>query len=118
MRIIYMNNYKITRYTYNKAKELGLSVEVSKFPLKKLDVYKDNIYIASIGDSRYNDYPHYCIIYNKEYGDKRKLLYRESPIFPKNILFLYTSNFFNGFLLTFIVKFNSLALSKLYFVIT
>ena len=65
-----MSNYVITKYTYDKAKELGLTVKVSKFPLKKLDVY-----IASIGDLRYNDYPHYCLIYNKEYGDKRKLLY-------------------------------------------
>ena len=75
MCVYYMSNYKITKYTFNRAKKLGLKVEVSKFPMKKLDVYKDNIYIASIGDSRYNDYPHYCIIYNKEYADKRKLLY-------------------------------------------
>ena len=70
-----MSNYKITKYTYDKSKELGLSVKVSTNPLKKIDVCKDNICIGSIGDSRYNDYPHYCIIYNKEYADKRKLLY-------------------------------------------
>ena len=70
-----MSNYKITPYTFNKAKELGLTVEVSKNKLKKIDVYKDNIFLNSIGDIMYNDYPHYCIIYNKEYADKRKLLY-------------------------------------------
>ena len=70
-----MSNYKITKYTYDKAKELGLTVKVSKFPLKKLDVYKDNIYIASIGQSLYNDYPNYIITYNKEYADKRRNLY-------------------------------------------
>ena len=70
-----MSNYIITKYTYNKSREFGLTVKVSTNPLKKIDVYKDNIYIASIGDSRYNDYPHYCLIYNKEYADKRKLLY-------------------------------------------
>ena len=70
-----MSNYVITKYTYDKAKELGLTVKVSKFPLKKLDVYKDNIYIASIGQSLYNDYPHYIITYNKEYADKRRNLY-------------------------------------------
>ena len=70
-----MSNYVITKYTYDKAKELGLTVKVSKFPLKKLDVYKDNIYIGSVGQSLYNDYPHYCIIYNKEYADKRRNLY-------------------------------------------
>ena len=76
MRIIYMSNYVITKYSFDKAKELNLTIKVSKNPLKKLDVYRDNIFLASIGDIRYNDYPHYCIIYNKEYGDKRKLLYK------------------------------------------
>ena len=72
-----MSNYVITKYTYDKAKELGLTVKVSKYPLKKIDVYKnkDNVYLGSIGDARYNDFPHYCIIYNKEYADNRKLLY-------------------------------------------
>ena len=75
MRIIYMSNYIITKYSFDKAKELNLTIKVSKNPLKKLDVYRDNIFLASIGDSRYNDYPNYCIIYNKEYANKRKLLY-------------------------------------------
>ena len=70
-----MSNYKITKYTYDRAKQLGLTVKVSKFPLKKLDVYKNNIYLASIGDARYNDYPNYIIIFNKEYADKRRNLY-------------------------------------------
>ena len=70
-----MSNYIITEYTYNKARELGLTVKVSKNKLKKVDVYRDNIFLNSIGDSRYQDYPHYIITYNKEYADKRKLLY-------------------------------------------
>ena len=70
-----MSNYKITKYSFDKARELGLSIKVSKNKLKKIDVYRDNVYISSIGDIRYNDFPHYCIIYNKEYADKRKLLY-------------------------------------------
>ena len=70
-----MSNYKITKYTYDKAKELGLTVKVSKFPLKKIDVYKNNIYLSSIGDSRYNDYPNYIIIFNLAYANKRRNLY-------------------------------------------
>ena len=70
-----MSNYKITKYTYDKSKLLNLTIKVSTNPLKKIDVYKDNIFLNSIGDSRYNDYPTYIIIYNKEYADKRKLLY-------------------------------------------
>ena len=70
-----MSNYVITKYSFDKASELGLSIKVSKNKLKKIDVYRDNIFLNSIGDSRYNDYPHYCIIYNEKYADKRKLLY-------------------------------------------
>ena len=54
---------------------LGLTVKISKDKLKKIDVYQDNVYIASIGDSRYNDYPNYIIICNKEYAHKRRNLY-------------------------------------------
>ena len=63
------------QYSYDKGRELGLKIKISKNPLKKLDVYEDNIFLNSIGDSRYNDYPNYIIIYNKEYADKRRNLY-------------------------------------------
>ena len=79
------NKYIITQYSYDKAAELGLTIKLSQFTMKKLDVYKDNVYVASIGDSRYNDYPSYCILFNKEYADKRRELYLESPI-----LLIYT----------------------------
>ena len=70
-----MNKYIITQYSYDRAKELGLTIKLSQFTTKKLDVYKDNVYINSIGDSRYQDYPHYILIYNKEYADRRRELY-------------------------------------------
>ena len=57
-----MSNYIITKYSFDKAKELNLTIKVSKNPLKKIDVYKDNIFLHSIGDSRYQDYPNYCIV--------------------------------------------------------
>ena len=69
------NKYIITQYSYDKAKELGLTIKLSQFTTKKLDVYKDNVYLASIGDSRYNDYGSYCILFNKEYANERKRLY-------------------------------------------
>ena len=69
------NKYIITQYSYDKAKELGLTIKLSQFKMKKLDVYKDNVYINSIGDSRYNDYGSYCILFNKEYANERKRLY-------------------------------------------
>ena len=71
-----MSNYKITQYSYNKAKDLNLNIKVSNNKNKKLDVYtSDNKFIASIGDSLYIDYGHYCIVYNKAYADKRLILY-------------------------------------------
>ena len=70
-----MSNYKITKYTYEKARELGLTVKVSKFALKKLDVYKDNVYLSSIGDSKYNDYSRYLEIYGPIFADRRRELY-------------------------------------------
>ena len=48
------NKYIITQYSYDRAKELGLKIKLSQFTTKKLDVYKDNVYINSIGDSRYS----------------------------------------------------------------
>ena len=69
------NKYIITQYSYDKAAELGLTIKLSQFTTKKLDVYKDNVYINSIGDSKYNDYPSYCILFNKVYADKRRELY-------------------------------------------
>ena len=71
-----MSNYKITEYSFNRAKELNLKIKKSQFLTKKLDVFtSDNKYINSIGDSKYNDYPSYCILFNKVYADKRRELY-------------------------------------------
>ena len=75
MCVYYMSNYKITPYSFNKAKELGLKITVSTNPLKKIDIYKNNIFIGSIGDSRYQDYPNYILTYNLEYANKRRNLY-------------------------------------------
>ena len=72
MYLYYMSNCVITKYSYNKAKELNWSIKVSKNPLKKVDVYKDNIFLDSIGSSEHMDYPHYIRVYNLEYANKRK----------------------------------------------
>ena len=69
------NKYIITQYSYDKAKELGLTIKLSQFTTKKLDVYKNNEYIASIGDSRYFDYPNYIRVYGQIYANERKRLY-------------------------------------------
>jgi hypothetical protein len=48
--------YKIQKYTENKAKQLGVKVMPSKKKGKKVDVVKDGVIIASIGDVRYTDF--------------------------------------------------------------
>jgi hypothetical protein len=68
-------SYAITDYTRRKAKQIGVQVKPSTRKFKKLDVFRDGEKIASIGDTRYLDYP----TYKKRYGDlvaeERRRLY-------------------------------------------
>ena len=68
--------YKITNYTKEKAKKLGVEVKVSKVKGKKLDVFKDGKKIASVGALGYSDYPTYVKTKGKDYANKRKNLYK------------------------------------------
>ena len=67
--------YKITLYSYKKAEENDLNIVPSKKKNKKIDVYKNGEYIASIGDVRYNDYPTYVKNDGMKYADERRKLY-------------------------------------------
>ena len=67
--------YKITLDSYKKAEENDLNIVPSKKKNKKIDVYKNGEYIASIGDVRYNDYPTYIKNDGKQYADERRKLY-------------------------------------------
>ena len=51
--------YHITNYTYKKAKKLGYTVKPSTNKTKKIDVYKKNKKIASVGANGMNYYPTY-----------------------------------------------------------
>lgn len=51
--------YKITSYTNNRAKQLGLIVKPSKVKGKKIDVFKGSQKIGSVGALGYMDYPTY-----------------------------------------------------------
>ena len=68
--------YKIKKYSYDQAIKLGVDMRPSHLKNKKIDVYKDDVYICSIGDSRYNDYPTYLKI-NKEMAERRRMLYHQ-----------------------------------------
>lgn len=69
--------YTITNYSKQKAKEYDVIIKPSKKKNKKIDVYKDNKLIASIGAKTYKDYPTYMIEEGKEYADKRRKLYKQ-----------------------------------------
>jgi len=68
--------YKITNYTYKKAKKLGLKVKPSTNKTKKIDVYKNNNKIASVGAYGMNDYPTYILKKGLKYAKTRRRLYR------------------------------------------
>ena len=67
--------YEIKQYTIDQAKKYGYTVKVAQNKKKKLDVYKDNVKIASIGDTLYKDYPTYIEEKGISYANRRKDLY-------------------------------------------
>jgi hypothetical protein len=68
--------YQITDYSYQQAKKLGVEIRPSSKKNKKIDVYKNNKLIASIGDDRYLDFPNYIKEKGLEYANKRRALYK------------------------------------------
>jgi hypothetical protein len=57
--------YKISTYTINQAKRLGVNVKPSRTKGKKIDVIKDGRKIASVGALGYADYPTYMAMERK-----------------------------------------------------
>ena len=59
--------YKITEYTLIQAKKHGFIIKSSSRKNKKLDVYKNGIFLGSIGNILYSDliekYYYYLIFY-------------------------------------------------------
>jgi hypothetical protein len=69
--------YDITKYSYNKAKQLGVKIKPSTNKNKKIDVYDyHNNFINSIGAIGYKDYPTYVLEKGKKFADERRRLYR------------------------------------------
>ena len=68
--------YKITNYTKRQAKKLNVDVKPSIRKNKKLDIYKNGVYIVSVGDSRYSDYPTYIKTHGINYANERRRLYK------------------------------------------
>jgi hypothetical protein len=68
--------YKITAYSYKKAKKLGVTIKQSTTPKKKLDVFKNGKKVCSIGGIGYNDYPTYILKRGKSFANTRRKLYK------------------------------------------
>lgn len=68
--------YKITKYSYKKAKKLGIKIKPSSNKTKKIDIYKNNKKIASIGALGMNDYPTYIKKNGIKYANTRRRLYK------------------------------------------
>ena len=66
--------YTILKYSYDQAKKLNVEIQPSKHKNKKIDVYKDGVFICSIGNLQYNDFPHYLLI-DKDLAEKKRKLY-------------------------------------------
>lgn len=78
-----MSNYVISEYSLNQANRLGVIIKPSKNPNKKIDVYnKDGVFLHSIGDIRYLDFPYYIKAerkgdYPKGTANRNRYLYKK-----------------------------------------
>ena len=68
--------YKIKNYSKEQAKKLNVEIKSSTRKNKKIDVYRGDKKIASIGDIRYDDYPTYIEKKGKQFAEKQRKLYK------------------------------------------
>jgi hypothetical protein len=54
-----VQQYKISDYSFRKAKELGVELRQATNAHKKIGVYKDGKHVVDIGAKNYLDYPQY-----------------------------------------------------------
>ena len=78
--------YKITDYSFNKAKQYDLKIYPSSNPKYKIDVFDSNDnYISSIGANGYSDYPTYVNTHGLKYANERRKLYKQRHNKNRNI---------------------------------
>lgn len=73
-------SYTITNYTRSKAKKEGVVVKPSTNPLKKIDVFRNGVKVASVGAIRkngipYMDFPTYIKKIGLEKARKKRKAY-------------------------------------------
>ena len=67
--------YRIKSYTRKKARDLGVTVRPSTRASKKIDVYKNDKLVVSIGAVGYGDYPTFIESHGRAYAMKRRAAY-------------------------------------------
>ena len=80
-----MSTYRITDYTKQQAKKLGVVVKRSSVKGKKIDVFKNGEKVASVGALGYSDYPTYIRTKGKAYADERRRLYKIRHAKDRNV---------------------------------
>ncbi len=70
-----MSSYVVTQRTKDQAKRLGVVVRPSANPRKKLDVFRDNKKVATVGEAGAGDFPTYLKA-SKALAEERRRLYR------------------------------------------
>ena len=85
--------YRITDYSYDRAKELGVIIKPSQKAKYKIDVYdKTGDYITSIGARGYLDYGTIIKKNGKDYADyRRSLFYKRHGKYKKGTRGWYSS---------------------------
>ena len=86
-----MSDYKITDYSFNQAKKLGVTIKPSTNKMKKIDVFKDDKKITSIGASGYKDYPTY-MKEDKNLAKQKRDNYKSRHRKNKGVAGFYASN--------------------------
>jgi hypothetical protein len=68
--------YEIKDYSFEQAKKLGVDIKPSKNKNKKIDVFKNNKLVTSIGAAGMGDYPTYLEMKGPKFAEERKRLYK------------------------------------------
>ena len=69
-------DYKILPYTRKQAKLIGVEVKPSAKKDKKIDVYKNDKKVASVGAYGMNDFPTFWLKKGEKFAKTRRRLYR------------------------------------------
>tara|TARA_R110000787_G_scaffold219313_1_gene328050 strand:+ start:72 stop:356 length:285 start_codon:yes stop_codon:yes gene_type:complete len=72
-----MSSYKILNPQLKNSKKLNVKIKTSTNPKKKVDIFKNNKKVASIGDVKYGDYHTYIKSKGKTFAVKRQDAYKK-----------------------------------------